>query len=84
MEDKSVKRRSRIVKVLLVVAGISFAVQIVTMGIGLSANSRWGPTGDIIFSTIYYSSMGLILAAGIGILIIVIAGRLKKGKEIPK
>jgi len=84
MEDKSVKRRSRIVKILLVVAGITFAVYIVTMGIGLSANGQWGATGDIIFSTIHYVSMGLISTAIIGILIIAITGRQKKDKRIPK
>ncbi len=78
MEDKSVKKCSKLVKVLLVVAGISAVVMFINFFFWFSTTSGWEPAVENTFSTIHYSSMGLILAAGIGILIIVIAGRLKR------
>ena len=68
MEDKSVKKRSKLVKVLLVVAGVSFVVMFISFVIGMGTSSGWEPT----FSFINYSSTGLFLASIIGIVIVFI------------
>ena len=77
MEDKAAEINSNIVKVLLRVAGISFAVVFVGIGISLINQGVWGSTGDIILGTIIYVSMGLFLIAIIGYLVIPIIERLK-------
>jgi hypothetical protein len=84
MEDKSVKRRSKLVKALLVIAGISAVVMFINFYFWFSTTSGWEPAVENTFGTIHYSSMGLCLAAIIGILIIAITGRLKKDKGTPK
>jgi Na+/alanine symporter len=77
MEEKSVERRSKIVKALLVVVGISAVVMFINFFFWFSTPSGWEPAVENTFSFIHYSSMGLCLAATIGILIIVIIGRRK-------
>jgi Na+/alanine symporter len=77
MEEKSVNKRSRIVKVLLVVAGISFVVITINFFFWFSTASGWEPAVENTFRFIHNSSMGLLLAAILGIVIVVIAGRLK-------
>ena len=83
MEDKSTEGRTKIVEVLLMVALISVAVLFVNLGIGLSSQGEWGLVNNIL-PYINYISVGLFLAAIIGIFIIAIIGRLKKDKRIPK
>jgi len=77
MEEKSVRRRSRIVKVLLVVAGISFVVITINFIFWFSTASGWEPAVENTFRFIHNSSMGLLLAAIIGIVIVVMAGRFR-------
>ncbi len=77
MEEKSAERRSRILKVLIRVAGLSVVVLIGDTCIGFSTTSGWEPAVENILYFILFSSMGLFLAAIIGILIIVIIGRRK-------
>ena len=84
MEDKSVKRRSKLVKTLLRIAGISAVVMFINFYFWFSTTSEWEPAIESIFTTTHYSFMGLCLAAIIGIVVIVIIGRLQKDKGISK
>ncbi len=69
MEEKSAERRSRILKVLIRVAGLSVVVLIGDTCIGFSTTSGWEPAIENIFTFIMLLSLGLFLAAIIGILI---------------
>ena len=78
MEDKSVKKRSIIMKVLLVMAGMSAVVTTINFVLWFGTTSGYEPEVENTFRFIQTFSIGLFLASIIGLIIMAIIGRLKK------
>jgi hypothetical protein len=72
-----IHRGSSIMKVLLVVAGISFVVLVVNFGIGIGTTSGWEPAVENTFRFIQTFSIGLFIASIVGIIIMAIIRQLK-------
>ncbi len=65
MEEKSAERRSKIVKISLVVAGMSVTASIINILLGWSTTSG-GENVENIFIYIHFSFIGLFFTAIIG------------------
>ena len=68
---------SKIMKVLLVVAGISFVVLVVNFYIAFTTTSGWEPAVENTFRFIQTFSIGLFIASIVGIIIMAIIRQLK-------